>query len=72
MVKCLPEFEYFYSVFLKNRNFIPKIKRSKVTDNEALIDMLIWFHMVSITHLLLLFGCYNIHMFCFGNISFQK
>ena len=31
MVKCLPEFEYF-TVFLKNRNFISKIRRSKVTD----------------------------------------
>ena len=29
--KCLPEFEYF-TVFLKNRNFISKIRRSKVTD----------------------------------------
>ena len=35
MVKCLPEFEYF-SVFLKNRNFISKIKRSKLTDYAAL------------------------------------
>ena len=31
MVKCLPEFEYF-TVLLKNRNFISKIRRSKVTD----------------------------------------
>ena len=38
MVKCLPEFEYF-TVFLKNRNFISKNKRSKVTDYAAaLID----------------------------------
>ena len=36
MVKCLPEFEYF-AVFLKNRNFISKIIRSKVTDYAALI-----------------------------------
>ena len=35
MVKCLPEFEYF-TVFLKNRNFISKIRRSKVTDYAAL------------------------------------
>ena len=34
MVKYLPEFEYF-TVFLKNRNFISKIKRSKVTDHAA-------------------------------------
>ena len=34
MVKCLPEFEYF-TVFLKNRNFISKIRRSKVTDYAA-------------------------------------
>ena len=35
MVKCLPDFEYF-TVFLKNRNFISKIKRSYVTDYAAL------------------------------------
>ena len=35
MVKYLPEFEYF-TVFLKNRNFISKTKRSKVTDSAAL------------------------------------
>ena len=35
MVKCLPEFEYF-TVFLKNRNFISKNKISKVTDYAAL------------------------------------
>ena len=35
MVKCLPEFEYF-TVFLKNRNFISKIRISKVTDYAAL------------------------------------
>ena len=35
MVKCLPEFEYF-TVFFKSRNFISKIKRSKVTDYVAL------------------------------------
>ena len=35
MVKWLPEFEYF-TVFLKNRNFISKIRRSKVTDYAAL------------------------------------
>ena len=35
MVKCLPEFEYF-TVFLKNKNFISKIRRSKVTDYAAL------------------------------------
>ena len=39
MVKCLPEFEYF-SVFLKNKNIIFKITRSKVTDYAALNDML--------------------------------
>ena len=38
MVKCLPEFEHF-TVFLKNRNFISKIKRSKVTDYEALMKV---------------------------------
>ena len=35
MVKCLPEFEYF-TVFLKNKNIIFKIRRSKVTDYGAL------------------------------------
>ena len=35
MVKCLPEFEYFYCV-LKNKNIIFKIRRSKVTDYAAL------------------------------------
>ena len=35
MVKCLPEFEYF-TVFLKKRNFISKIRRSKVTYYAAL------------------------------------
>ena len=38
MVKCLPEFEYF-TVFLKNRNFISKIRISKVTDYAALSIM---------------------------------
>ena len=36
MVNSLPEFEVFFTVFLKNRNFISKIKRSKVTDYAAL------------------------------------
>ena len=40
MVNCLPEFEYF-TVFLKNRNFISKIRRSKVTDYAALSYLLI-------------------------------
>ena len=40
MVKCLPEFEYF-TVFLKNRNFISKIRISKVTDYAALTDFAI-------------------------------
>ena len=35
MVKSFREFEYF-TVFLKNRNFTSKIKRSKVTDYAAL------------------------------------
>ena len=33
----LPEFEHFY-VFLKNRDIISKIRRSKVTDYAALKD----------------------------------
>ena len=36
MVKCLPEYEYF-TVFLKNRNFISNI-RSKVKDYAALVS----------------------------------
>ena len=35
MVKCLPEFEYF-TAFLKNKNIIFKIRRSKVTEYAAL------------------------------------
>ena len=35
MVKCLPEYEYF-TMFLKNKNIIFKIRRSKVTDYAAL------------------------------------
>ena len=35
MVKCLPEFEYFYCV-LEKKNIIFKIRRSKVTDDAAL------------------------------------
>ena len=35
MVKCLPEFEYFYCV-LEKKNIIFKIRRSKVTDYAAL------------------------------------
>ena len=34
MVKCFPESEIF-TVFLKNRNFISKIRISKVTDYAA-------------------------------------
>ena len=34
LVKCIPEFEFF-TVFLKNRNIISKIKISKVTDDYA-------------------------------------
>ena len=37
MVKCLPEFENFI-VFLKIRNFISKIRRSKITDYSALMS----------------------------------
>ena len=40
MVKYLPEFEYF-TVFLKNRNYISKIRISKVTDYAALTLYLI-------------------------------
>ena len=36
MVKCLPEFKFFFTVLLKNRNFISKIRRSKITDYAAL------------------------------------
>ena len=42
MVKCLPEFEYFYCI-LENRNFISKIRRSKVTDYAALNKVLLSF-----------------------------
>ena len=36
MVNYLPEFEFFFAVFLKNRKNISKIRRSKVTDYAAL------------------------------------
>ena len=35
LVKCIPEIKCF-TVFLKNRNIISKIKRSKVSDYAAL------------------------------------
>ena len=35
MIKCLPEFEYFYCV-LENKNIVFNIRRSKVTDYAAL------------------------------------
>ena len=35
MVKCLPEFKYF-TILLKNRKIISKIRRSKITDYAAL------------------------------------
>ena len=38
MVKCLPEFEYFYCV-LENKNILFKIRRSKVTDYAALSEI---------------------------------
>ena len=38
MVKCLPEFEYFYCV-LEKKNIIFKIRRSNVTDYAALKDI---------------------------------
>ena len=38
MVKCLPELEFF-TVFLKNKNIIFKIRRSNVTDYAALRDL---------------------------------
>ena len=39
LVKCIPEF--YFTVFLKNRNIISKIKRSKVTDYAALTLVLL-------------------------------
>ena len=46
MVKTLPEFEYL-TVFLKNRNFISRIRRSKVRDNAALSKTLTCTHHLS-------------------------
>ena len=40
MVKCLPDLNIF-TVFLKNKNIIFKIRRSKVTDYAALMTSLI-------------------------------
>ena len=39
MVKCLPEFDYFYCILEKKRNFIPKIRISIVTDYAALKNL---------------------------------
>ena len=36
MVKCLHEFIFIFTVFLKNKKNISKIRRSKVTDYAAL------------------------------------
>ena len=47
MVKCILEFEYF-TVFLKNRNFISKIRISKVTDYAALSGALEEFSLTSL------------------------
>ena len=41
IVKCLPVLEYF-TVFMKNRNFISKIRRSKVKDYAALMKCMIY------------------------------
>ena len=38
MVKCLPEYKYF-TIHLKNRKFISKIRRSKVTEYAALMKL---------------------------------
>ena len=42
LVKCLLNFSFF-TVFLKNKNIISKIKRSKVTDYAALKCPLAYF-----------------------------
>ena len=36
MLKCLPEFEYFYCILEKEKLFFSKIRRLKVTDYAAL------------------------------------
>ena len=46
MVKYIPEFEYF-TVFLKNRNIIYKIRRSKVTDYAALSGWFTLYELIS-------------------------
>ena len=38
MVKCLPDLNIF-TAFLKNKNIIFKIRRSKVTDYAALMNV---------------------------------
>ena len=43
MVKCLPEFEFFFfAVFLNNGNFISKMRRSKVADYAAVSKSVKW------------------------------
>ena len=39
MVKCLPEFDYFYCILEKQKINISKIRRSKVTDYAALMKL---------------------------------
>ena len=60
MVKCLPEFDYF-TVFLKKRNFISKIRISKVTDYAALS-----IHWIQGMFIKRLTGVYLLDFFCFG------
>ena len=60
MVKCLPEFEYF-TVFLKKRNFISKISKSKVTDYAALIEQN---SLISLVHMHNIHPGANIHPGC--------
>ena len=52
MVKCLPEFEYFYCV-LEKLNIIFKIRRSKVTDYAALRSLFCLFLSGRFTQVLL-------------------
>ena len=49
MVKCLPEFKYFYCT-LEKKKISSKIRRSKVTDYAALTLVMIW-NSIVIKHL---------------------
>ena len=76
MVKCLPEFGYFYCVFEKS-NFFFKIRRSKVTDYAALnisliniwdLALGIYFYVVKLFYMVKNICCLSVP----NNLSIQQ